>query len=276
MTLNELYRHCSSELNFTGCSDFEAMCIFEDILGIKRNELLLSDSVADEQQLSLVKNAVKRRQNGEPLQYIIGKWDFYDLTFSVGPGVLIPRPETELLVDFILEKAKHIDNPVVIDLCSGSGCIGLTVASHNKFAKVYLVEKEMDALRYLNENKATLEITNSEIIKGDIFKVSTDLFETADIIVSNPPYIKTEEIKLLQKEVQNEPITALDGGNDGLSFYKCIRNRWLSKVKKGGYVALECGENQSSEIIDIFNGNYSEKNVIFDFNNIDRIVTFRI
>ncbi len=276
MILKELYSYCIGELSFTDDCSFEALCLFEDILGYTKEQIYLSDAEVSQNDILKLNEVVARRKNGEPLQYILGKWDFYDLSFSVGEGVLIPRPETEMLVDFALEKLKDIPNPVVYDLCSGSGCIGLTIAKHRKDAKVYLLEKERNALRYLLKNKVDLELQNVTVIFDDLFTVDLSLFPEADLILSNPPYINSDEISLLQKEVLYEPSTALDGGNDGLDFYRCLADRWCDKVKNKGFIALECGEQQSKSIIDLFHGKYVESNVIFDFNNIDRIVAFGI
>ncbi|MBR2952951.1 MAG: peptide chain release factor N(5)-glutamine methyltransferase [Clostridia bacterium] len=276
MTIKELYTYCSNELSFTECGDFEAMCIFNDILGFTKEQIILNNQTVTFFHQEKIDEVIDRRKNGEPLQYILGKWDFYDLSFSVGEGVLIPRPETEILVDFALEKLKNVKNPVVYDLCSGSGCIGLTIAKHLKDAKVYLLEKEENALKYLLKNKDDLKLDNVFVINDDLFTVDLSLFPECDLIVSNPPYIMTEEIDSLQKEVLFEPITALDGGIDGYDFYRCLADRWSGKVKKGGYIAMECGENQSKYIVELFNNKYIESNIIFDFNNIDRVVTFRI
>lgn len=276
MILKELYSYCVNELSFTDDNLFEALCLFEDILGYTKEQIYLSNIEVNQNDISKLDASIKRRKKGEPLQYILGKWDFYDLTFSVGEGVLIPRPETEMLVDFALDKLKNIENPVVYDLCSGSGCIGLTIAKHRKDATVYLLEKERAALRYLLKNQIDNEIRNAVVINDDLFSVDLSLFPPADLILSNPPYINSDEINKLQKEVLFEPSSALDGGTDGLAFYRCLADRWCDKVKSNGFMALECGEEQSGSIIDIFNGKYMKKNVIFDFNNIDRIVTFGI
>ncbi len=276
MTLKELFTYCSNQLSFGDCGDFEAQCIFEDILKVKREKIYYIDKIASEDDVSLVNSVIERRKAGEPLQYILGNWDFYDLTFSVGKGVLIPRPETELLVDYAIEKLKNIDNSIVFDLCSGTGCIGLTVAKHISDATVYLLEKEKTAFEYLKLNAKNLNLKNVNLINDDLFTIDLSKLPSADIILSNPPYIPSTEIKELQKEVLSEPISALDGGNDGLDFYRCLAEKWSGKVKENGFMAFECGDNQSSDIIDIFNGYFKENSVIFDFNNIDRIVTFRI
>lgn len=276
MTVLELFRYCKNEMSFTDSPEFDTICIFEDLLGISKSKIYFNDNVVTDEQIKIAKEAINHRKNGEPLQYILGKWDFYDLTFNVGKGVLIPRPETETLVDFALEKIKDVKSPVIYDLCAGSGCIGLTIAHHRDDAKVYLLEKEDGALKYLKINKEKYNLGNAQIIQGDLFNIDFPQIPQADVILSNPPYIPASEIDGLQKEVHFEPVTALDGGIDGLDFYRCIAQKWISKVKKGGYVALECDEEQSTDIIRIFDGKYSEKQVIYDFNNIDRIVTFGI
>ncbi len=276
MTLKDIYSFCIEELLFTDFAEFESLCLIEDILGYSKQQIYLNEINLDESDYVKIQNAVIRRKNGEPIQYILGKWDFYDLTFNVGEGVLIPRPETEMLVDFALEKLKNIENPVVYDLCSGSGCIGLTIAKHRKDATVFLLEKERNALKYLLKNKVDLELENVVVVFDDLFTVDLSIFPEADLILSNPPYIITDEISQLQTEVLFEPATALDGGKDGLDFYRCLADRWCNKVKHNGFIALECGEQQSDSIIDLFNDKYVESNVIFDFNNIDRIVTFGI
>lgn len=276
MTLKQLYSFCSEELSFTDSGEFEALCLFNDILGFSKEQIYLDNKDVTESDILKLQKAIQRRKQGVPLQYILGKWDFYDLTFNVGEGVLIPRPETEMLVDFTLEKVKNTEHPVIFDLCAGTGCIGLTVAKHCKDATVFLLEKEENAVKYLMENKDMLKLDNTYIINDDLFTVDLSKLPDADIILSNPPYIQSGEISQLQREVLFEPVSALDGGVDGLDFYRNIADRWCGKVKKDGFIALECGEEQSNAIIELFNGKYCEKQVIFDFNNIDRIVTFRI
>lgn len=276
MTLKQLYKYCSNKLSFGGCGEFEALCIFNDLLGIPKQKMLMSDDCVTDEQLNLVEDIISQRVNGEPLQYILGKWDFYDLTFAVGEGVLIPRPETEMLVDFALEKLEEFKNPIVYDLCAGTGCIGLTVAAHRKDAKVYLIEKEVKAFNYLKKNKEMLKLDNTVLINADLFDFDFSALPNCDLLLSNPPYISSNDIKTLQKEVLKEPITALDGGTDGLDFYRCIAERCTDKINENGFFAFECGEQQSDGIIEIFKGKFSKKECLFDFNNIDRIITFRI
>lgn len=276
MTLFELYKKSAEKLSFGGCGEFEAKIIIKDVLKIRTKQYDYAFTEVSENQILLMNETICRRINGEPLQYIVGRWDFYGFNFEVGDGVLIPRPETENLVEYVLSELKNVKNPIVFDLCSGSGCIGLTIAKLRSDSTVYLFEKEDKAFSYLMKNFKSFGIKNAVPMKCDITDLDLTKLPKADALVSNPPYIKTEEIPLLQSEVQREPQSALDGGKDGLQFYKCIFLKWLSKVKKGGLIAVECGDGQSNDVISLFNGSISEKKVIFDFNNIDRIVAFRI
>lgn len=276
MNAKDFYNKCVDELSFTDDAKFEVLCIFETLLNIDKTSLVTKDLIISEDDIIKINNAISRRKNGEPLQYILGNWDFYDMTFLVGEGVLIPRPETEMLVDFTLEKIKDKESPVIFDLCAGTGCIGLTIANHKKDATVYLFEKEEKAFKYLVKNKEKYKLDNVTIIQCDIFDYDINLLPLCDILLSNPPYIETDEIKSLQNEVLFEPISALDGGTDGLNFYRIIYDKWLQKVKKNGFVAFECGEEQSQPIRDIFKSKTTSSKVLFDFNDIDRIVTFGI
>ena len=257
-------------------SQFETKVLFEDVLKVQTPVYDYSTVNATDEQIALMDKLIERRKKGEPLQYIVGSWSFYGLEFAVGEGVLIPRPETELLVEYVLKELKNINNIVVYDLCSGSGCIGLTVAKIRPDADVYLFEKEDKAFEYTKKNAEKFNLKNVNLVKCDIFDFDFSLLPLADAIISNPPYIKTDEIPLLQTEVRHEPVSSLDGGKDGLDFYRCIASKWSKKLKKGGLIAMECGDGQSSDIISVFDSIKSEKNVVFDFNDIDRIVTFRI
>lgn len=276
MTLLEVYRKSADALSFGGAGEFETKVFFEDVLKVQTPVYDYSTVNATDEQIALMDKLIERRKKGEPLQYIVGSWSFYGLEFAVGEGVLIPRPETELLVEYVLKELKNINNIVVYDLCSGSGCIGLTVAKIRPDADVYLFEKEDKAFEYTKKNAEKFNLKNVNLVKCDIFDFDFSLLPLADAIISNPPYIKTNEISLLQTEVRHEPVSSLDGGKDGLDFYRCIASKWSKKLKKGGLIAMECGDGQSSDIISVFDSIKSEKNVVFDFNDIDRIVTFRI
>lgn len=235
---------------------------------------LCGNENVDENQTDLIYNMCNKRIAGLPIQYVLGEWDFMDFTFNVGEGVLIPRPETEILCQYVIDKVKNKPESVVIDLCSGSGCIGISIALNVKNAHVILVEKSDEALYYLQKNKDKYDLKNVTVIKGDIFNTQY-FFENlpeADVIVSNPPYIKSDEMPSLQSEVLKEPEMALDGGADGLDFYRCLCSEWTKLVKPCGEMVLECGENQAQDIGQMFENESWNYKIIKDFSGIDRIV----
>ena len=279
MKLNTIYSEISARFGVI-CENpsFEAKELIKHICSLSETEFLLgrnneiSDDATDE-----ILSLAEKRISGVPLQYIIGEWDFMGRTFKVGEGVLIPRPETEILCQYVIDTLKGKKSPCVYDLCSGSGCIAISIKLDTPDADVYAVEKSKDAYFYLNTNNKLL-CTDSAVtlINGDIFNINE--FKTlpeADIIVSNPPYINSDEIAGLQKEVQFEPAMALDGGSDGLDFYRLIINEWKSLLKSDGMFAFECGENQADAISDILKTNGFDSFIIKDYNDIDRMVIGR-
>ena len=276
MTISELEKLGSQKLRASGKenSDFDARCLLEFVLNLNPTQYLLNrseevDSVCAEKFLSLV----ERRSNGEPLQYILGKWEFMGLPFYVGEGVLIPRPETEMLVEFALDFLKDKKNPVVIDLCSGSGCIAISVAKHLPNAKVYAVEKSDLAFPYLKKNIWLNCVFNVSAVHGDIFDRTLLSEIKPDLILSNPPYIRSTEIASLQSEVRNEPSMALDGGEDGLIFYREIANGWIDRLGTGGAIAVECAEDQTEDIIRMFSEKTQYAEAFNDLSGLPRTVT---
>ena len=205
---------------------FEARTLLEIVLGKdSATSAYVSNAVLSDAQTAQTEALLKRRLSGEPLQYLCGSWDFLDSTFVVGEGVLIPRPETEELVLLALERMKELPSPTVYDLCAGSGCIGLSVKRRRSDANVYLFELSDDALRYCNENRCALGFAQTvPLIQADVLRgyAAVSSLPVPDVILSNPPYIATAELPTLQREVQNEPAMALDGGEDGLVFYRAI------------------------------------------------------
>ena len=208
--------------------------------------------------------------NKKPVQHIVGYSYFYGYKMIVNQNVLIPRPETEELVEKAIDYIKTLGKCIVYDLCAGSGCIGLSIAKKCKNAFVYLIEKSEDALLYLKKNAKGIE--NVKIIQGDICK-SDSFFEleNADIIISNPPYIKSDDIACLQCEVLKEPLMALDGGKDGLDFYRIINDNWNNKLNKNGKLFLEIGDEQGKDILQILS-NFNNINVFKDLYGNDRMV----
>ena len=275
MTVSSLYKRAALLLRDVSPDDYklEADCLVKAVTGMDRQARIIKPDAeittfAEEKLIELVS---KRRQ-GVPLQYLIGKWDFMGYEFEVGDGVLIPRPETELLVETALDYIRDKDNAVVFDLCAGSGAIGLSIAGISDKSEVWLFEKYNAAFDYLERNNRRLSLKNTKLLNYDIFNGFDSAFKKPDIIVSNPPYVKTDEIPFLQKEVGFEPVSALDGGSDGLDFYRCIFDKWLTALDKGSLILLECGDNQSGEVYEIFRKHCSDIGVIYDFNGIDRLV----
>lgn len=275
-TLYAVYREAIKILSESGCEspEFDAQQLVSYCLGYNKTGLLMnSGSAVDEIKLIHFEDCVKRRCNHEPLQYIIGMWDFHKFSFKVGEGVLIPRPETEILVDFAVEKIRKHGYTEVLDLCCGSGCIGLSVAKLCPQVKVYCVDISDKALEYTRLNKELLAADNVTVIKADMLESMGFVgLPRPDIILSNPPYIPTEEIKTLQEEVLFEPQLALDGGDDGLKFYRSLSEIWYPFIKRGGYLAMECGENQASHIVSLFVDKADKGKVIKDASGHDRVV----
>lgn len=216
---------------------------------------------------------IKKRCNGYPLQYILGEWSFYNLDhLSVGEGVLIPRPETELIVDRALEflsKKRDKGTIEVFDLCSGSGCIAISVALNAPWCHVTAVEYSDDALFYLKKNVEKYNLENLTVKKWNLFDGP---YMNMDLLLSNPPYIKTEDINGLQSEVHYEPEMALDGGEDGLVFYRAIKEKWFERLNPGGLAVMEIGEDQGEEIEELFKSVSSSTLVRKDYSGLDRIV----
>ncbi len=253
-TFRQLLSETESALDFAKIDNasFEALQLLLYSCGMDRTEYLLyRDRPAQPENIDTLSVLVRRRIEGEPLQYLLQSQDFLENTFTVGPGVLIPRPETEELTLRCIEKIRKKHYHTVFDLCAGSGCIGLSIARVCPDTEVYLFEKYDGALKYLRLNIPAQATERVYIIAADILHPPADLPQP-DLIVSNPPYIPTAEIPSLQKEVQREPVTALDGGTDGLLFYRAIARNWLPLLKDDGFAAFECGEEQSDALQNLF------------------------
>ena len=251
-------------------AQLEARALTQAVLKIGSTAFLTDDSDIDERLLSELFKKAEKRADGYPLQYIIGEWEFFSLPFAVGEGVLVPRQDTEQLVLFAIEFLKEKPNAEVIDLCSGSGCIAISIAKHFPKAKVTAVEKSDRAFSYLLKN---IEKNNVKVnaVLGDIAELETK--KHYDLVVSNPPYIESDVLPTLQKEVKHEPAMALDGGNDGLSFYRLIARRWLPKIKHGGALAVEIGYNQKAAVTEIFkNAGLENVRCIKDYGGNDRVI----
>ncbi len=277
--LYSVYRDAIKKLTEAGCDspEFDAQQLVSFCFGMNKTQLLLnSGNPIEEGKLIFFEDCVKRRCEHEPLQYIIGMWDFHRFSFKVGEGVLIPRPETELLVEFAAEKIQKNEFQVVYDLCCGSGCIGLTVAKLFPAVKVFCIDLSDKAIEYTTMNKELLGTDNVQIVKADILDSVGFLgLPRPDIILSNPPYIKTEEIKSLQHEIAFEPFMALDGGDDGLVFYRALSDNWFTYINKGGYIAMEIGEEQGKDVLSMFINKAEKARIIKDASGLDRVVAVK-
>lgn len=254
--------------------EFEARVLLESVFGDDAYVKMLTDRLSvDTKSEEKLEDALNRRAAGEPLQYIIGEWEFYGLNFKVGKGVLIPRQDTETLVETALKLIKNIESPEMLDLCSGTGCIPIAICKNGKDVSATAIELYDEAFGYLNENirihNASVKPIKADVLSADIASQFNDL----DLITSNPPYLTHEDMHKLQKEVRFEPSTALFGNDDGLHYYREISRLWKNSLKDGGYLAFEIGVTQAEDVSEILviNG-YQNVRVINDLTGRPRVV----
>lgn len=234
------------------------------------------DLYASEKIVQEVEENLQRLLNEEPIAYILGQWEFYGLPLKVTPDVLIPRDDTCAVADLAISQALFLDkDPRILDLCCGSGCIGLAVASRVKDAKVTLADISPKALAVAKENVALNKLSGRvRCVSADALKPAFPFLGKFDMIISNPPYITEEEMKELPKSVADyEPHLALYGGEDGLDFYRSIAKNFAPALKPGGYLAFEFGETQGDDVCAILEENgYTILERKKDFNDRERAV----
>ena len=280
MTRREAFAALRQQLRAGGLEspEFEAGCLAEQLFGTAWRLMTpqqLAQPLTPEEDAAL-HTLARRRLAGEPLQYLLGEWEFYGLPFAVGPGVLIPRQDTETLVECALQAAEGMFAPSILDLCAGSGCIGIALAHCLPHARITAVEQSADALRYLQEN-AALNRTPLHIVKGDVLDPAlAESIRGVDVIVSNPPYLSAADLAALQKEVQAEPRAALDGGEDGLLFYRQMPALWLESLKPGGRLLFEIGMGQEEAVSGFLaRAGYTNLEIFPDLAGISRVVSGR-
>lgn len=277
MTIGDWLRHAAETLTESGSPDpqVDSKWIAEDILRMTPSELHFQfDRALDVGTYAQLETLLKRRANGEPLQYILGGAYFMGLRFSVDKRVLIPRQDTETLAESAIIALRGMKKPRVLDLCTGSGAIGISIKTLIPSAEVTLADVSRDALDVAHKNAHDLN-ADVDIRHGDLFKaVGRDQF---DLIASNPPYIPRGDIDALQKEVQYEPLLALDGGEDGLDVYRRIAKEAPAHLKPKGYVYLEVGIGQADAVLQLIRENIdcAESGVINDLNGVPRVVWAR-
>lgn len=271
----------------------EANVLLQYVLNVDRNYIIANqDEALEKEQEELLIESLKKLESGTPLQYITSKANFMGLEFYVNQNVLIPQPDTEILVEEALKIInKSTKTLKVLDLCTGSGAIAVSIAKYATNVQICASDISESALEVAKINCERLVITNhenkinsAEIADGvtsansEINKIkiiNSDMFDNIkgkfDLILSNPPYIKTEAIKKLSKEVQNEPKIALDGGEDGLKFYKIIRENVENFLEKDGTLLMEIGYDQKEEVQKLF----ENSKCIKDLAGNDRVIIWR-
>lgn len=266
------WREATGRLTAAGCEDaaFDARCLLEDFAAMNRGHRPDATPLTAAQQVALEK-ALSRRLAGEPLQYILGEWEFLSLTLQVGKGVLIPRPDTELLCESAAARLQG--TPQVLDLCAGSGCVGLGLCSLLPDAQVTAVEFSEAALPYLRANTARYPQYHVTVRQANVL-TDAPLFPTGyDAVLSNPPYIPTKDLAGLMREVQHEPRMALDGHADGLDFYRAIAGQWVPLLKNGGLCAVEVGIGQAADVAALFAAaGLDNPEILTDLGGIERVV----
>ena len=278
MTIKKMTETVKNELLAAGVETpaLEARFLVEALCGVSRKDMILSgEMMLTDDEVNSITDATSKRTIGFPLQYLLGKWEFFGYPFYVGEGVLIPRPDTEILVQAVLDMMKEQPKPAVADLCSGSGCIAVSIAKQRADSRVMAVELSQEAYPYLERNIELNNTVNVVPVQGDVLGALSEKFTGAfDIIVSNPPYIKTGDMRKLQREVRYEPDIALDGRKDGLHFYRGITAKWKSCLKDGGILLFETGADQAAEVAAILEENgLAQVAVTKDLNGIDRVVS---
>lgn len=230
-------------------SGFEADQLIAHVCEVTQATLRLDGfrKITAEQEEQLIHLAKKRAEH-YPLQYLLGEWEFYSLPFKVNENVLIPRADTELLVDLALGYIGESENLDIIDLCSGSGCVAIAIDKNTRNCTIAAAEKYKNTLEVLEQN-IKLNKSGVTAYECDVLK---EVFGSYDLIVSNPPYIRSEVVPTLEKDVLTEPSVALDGGKDGLEFYRAILNKWLPTLKPGGALMVEIGYDQGDEVMELF------------------------
>lgn len=277
MTVSEWLRAAEESLTASGCPDpaVDARWIAEDVLGMTPSALRFQGAeTPSADRLAQLDAFLKRRIDGEPVQYILGMADFMGLRFFVDERVLIPRQDTETLVEAVIVALQKHPSPRVLDLCTGSGAIGLSVKTLLPHTEVTLTDVSAGALDVARRNAHALG-AEAVFRHGDLFRAVGR--ETFDLIVSNPPYIARGELEDLQKEVRFEPSLALDGGADGLDFYRRIAAEADAHLEKGGSVYLEVGQGQAQAVLSLLREhiNCADSGIVCDLNGIERIVWAR-
>ena len=249
MTIRQFQRTLEQDLAALGAESprFDAAQLLRWLSGQDQAWLIAhtGDACPEDWQARSV-DALHRLESGEPLQYLLGEWEFYGLPLAVGPGVLIPRADTETIVETCLLALAPVPAPALWDLCSGSGAIALALASRRPDARILAAELSEEALPYLRQNIAALAPDQVTAVQTDVLTQLPD--GLCDLIVSNPPYITGADMQTLSPQVRREPELALYGGEDGLRFYRQLTHSCYDHLRPGGWLIFEIGYDQGESV----------------------------
>lgn len=282
LTVNKLIYCGQTKLKDLANGKNEAIIIFSNMFGLTREEIVMRGlKVLSDKDREEYEAAINKRLQGMPLQYIVGEQSFYGHKFLVSPAVLIPRPETETVVEKAIQllSAKYIKKPRILDLCTGSGVIGITLADRFPEALVMMTDISYDAIKIANENARTNGVSKRcQCLLGNLFDAIPEYLKY-NLIISNPPYITSGGIAELDTEVRDyEPRRALDGGKDGLYYIKQIINEAYKHMAADGIIGIEIGDDQGEQVKLLMQnaGAYDHITVCQDLNGRDRSVFARL
>lgn len=281
MTINELYLELFKRFRQAGtpspameARELAAFVCHAD----KRRTASWAHMYLDDETVAQGHALADRYLGGEPLAYLLGEWDFYGLTFRVTPAVMIPRSDTEALCELAIRRAQEVMEPRVLDLCCGSGCIGIALLHEVEDATVYAADLSEDALLLAAENAKTLGVSpRFRPVRCNALVDPPSALGAFHIIVCNPPYISKEEMRDLDRSVvEYEPRMALYGGPDGLDFYRSITSRWLEALVPGGMLYFECGWQQAESVVALCEkAGLMDVRIHEDLSGIQRVVSAR-
>ena len=247
----------------------EARLIFSALAGIEPARLLFPDASAPDE---LVRDAIEKRSRRVPLAYVIGHAWFYREKYKVDERCLVPRSDTEILVDYAVKNLN--DGSVFLDLCTGSGCIALSVLNNTKGTRAIAADISSGALELVRENAEALMLTDRiSVISADV--LSDAIADEVDAVLSNPPYVTTKEYECLEPEIYFEPRAAFVGGDDGGDFYRRLTELYKNKIKKGGFIAYEIGAGQAELLRNIASANGMRCEIIKDLGGRDRVAVLK-
>lgn len=280
MTYRELYLQCRARLRAAGTEDpgVDAALLCAHFFSLDRPGLAVhGEEPCPEPARQAFLQAVEQRAAQRPLQYILGRWEFMGLTLAVGEGVLVPREDTGTLVEALAEIIK--DKPVLhgVDLCAGTGAVALGLCSLCPGLEMTCVEFSPQAMPWLGKNLAAYPQYAVHAMRADVLSPRTaENFRDLQLIASNPPYIAHDTLPTLQPEVRREPALALDGGPDGLLFYRSLAENWVPRLCPGGVLGVEIGEEQGEAVQEIFRqAGLKDMALHLDWNGLPRAVTAR-